>query len=84
MRHGLRTGSGLLLPAQVARVDLAALTAGDRIGILHRDVKPANILLAPGASGEPHARVLREYATLAALLGEERTPPVRAGSRRRC
>ncbi|MFF7281616.1 protein kinase [Streptomyces griseorubiginosus] len=140
--------SGPLSPEQAARVGLAvldALTAGHRIGILHRDVKPANILLAPDASGDPYARVLLtdygialqpesreprltatagilgtpgylaperargepptpaadlfslgatlyaavegrgpfdrhgEFATLTALLGEEPTPPVRAG-----
>ncbi|MFJ6389580.1 protein kinase [Streptomyces sp. NPDC091972] len=140
--------SGPLSPGQTARVGLAvldALTAGHRVGILHRDVKPANILLAPDASGDPYARVLLtdygialqpesreprltatagilgtpgylapervrgepptpaadlfslgatlyaavegrgpfdrhgEYATLTALLGEEPTPPVRAG-----
>ncbi|ULR52496.1 serine/threonine-protein kinase [Streptomyces deccanensis] len=139
---------GPLPPEQVARIGLAvldALTAGHRIGILHRDVKPANILLAADASGDPYARVLLtdygialqpesreprltatagilgtpgylaperargepptpaadlfslgatlyaavegrgpfdrrgEYATLTALLGEEPTPPARAG-----
>ncbi|WP_405842632.1 protein kinase domain-containing protein [Streptomyces sp. NBC_01518] len=53
--------SGPLPPARVARIGLVvldALTAGHRIGILHRDVKPANILLAPDASGDPYARVL--------------------------
>ncbi|AWW38385.1 serine/threonine-protein kinase [Streptomyces cadmiisoli] len=141
-------GSGPLPPARVARIGLAvldALNAGHRIGILHRDVKPANILLAADASGDPYARVLLtdygialqpgsrepritatagilgtpgylaperargepptpaadlfslgatlyaavegrgpfdrdgEFATLTALLGEEPTPPVRAG-----
>ncbi|UUU24007.1 serine/threonine-protein kinase [Streptomyces sp. DSM 40750] len=139
---------GPLSPEQAARIGLAvldALTAGHRIGILHRDVKPANILLAADASGDPYARVLLtdygialqpesreprltatagilgtpgylaperargepptpaadmfslgatlyaavegrgpfdrhgEYATLTALLGEEPTPPARAG-----
>ncbi|GAA4062438.1 serine/threonine-protein kinase [Streptomyces shaanxiensis] len=72
--------SGPLTPVQAVRVGLAvldALTAGHRIGILHRDVKPANILLAPGASGDPYARVLlTDYGI--ALQPESREPRLTA------
>ncbi|MBD9703467.1 protein kinase [Streptomyces sp. ID01-12c] len=71
---------GPLAPEQVARIGLAvldALTAGHRIGILHRDVKPANILLAADASGDPYARVLlTDYGI--ALRPESREPRLTA------
>ncbi|WP_225860604.1 serine/threonine-protein kinase [Streptomyces triticiradicis] len=53
--------SGPLAPDACARIGVAvldALTAGHEHGIMHRDVKPANILLAPDRSGNPEARVL--------------------------
>lgn len=72
--------SGPLTPGQTARIGLGvldALTAGHRIGILHRDVKPANILLAPDASGDPFARVLlTDYGI--ALQPESREPRLTA------
>ncbi|WBB59271.1 protein kinase [Streptomyces sp. WMMC500] len=52
---------GRLGDADIARVGIAvlkALSTGHSLGIVHRDVKPANILLAPDHSGNRFGRVM--------------------------
>ncbi|MDR7279587.1 serine/threonine protein kinase [Catenuloplanes atrovinosus] len=46
--HSVLRAEGPMAPARAARIGLAvlaALTAAHRVGVLHRDVKPANVLL---------------------------------------
>ncbi|GAX58268.1 serine/threonine-protein kinase [Streptomyces olivochromogenes] len=53
--------SGPLSPAETARIGLAlvdALAAGHELGILHRDVKPSNVLLTTPEPQGPHGQGL--------------------------
>ncbi|WP_413757322.1 serine/threonine-protein kinase [Streptomyces sp. MMBL 11-3] len=60
---------GPLLIQDVARIGLAtldALTAGHERSIVHGEVKPSNVLIAPGHSGAGNPRVLlTDYGTSA-------------------
>lgn len=54
---------------------LQALHAVHRAGLVHRDVKPANLLLEPTGTGRPHLR-LGDFGVAAAIGGRDLTGAV--------
>lgn len=50
-----------------------ALTAAHEVGVIHRDVKPSNVVLVPDEEGVEHARLLDFGIARFVTLGEE--PP---------
>ncbi|MBC9732308.1 serine/threonine-protein kinase [Nocardioides marmotae] len=61
-----------LLAAELLRQLLAGLAAIHAAGVVHRDVKPANLLLHPTGSGRPHL-VVSDFGVAVDLAGPRLT-----------
>lgn len=73
-----RMAAGPLPPRDVARIarDLAeGLAAVHAAGIVHRDVKPSNVLLAKGRSGRPIAAKLADFGIACSVENPRLTTP---------
>lgn len=73
-----RMAEGPLPPRDVARItrDLAeGLAAVHAAGIVHRDVKPSNVLLARGRSGRPDAAKLADFGIACSIENSRLTTP---------
>jgi len=73
-----RMSAGPLPPREVARFtrDLAeGLTAVHAAGIVHRDVKPSNVLLARGRAGRPFAAKLADFGIACSIENTRLTTP---------
>lgn len=73
-----RMAEGPLPPRDVARItrDLAeGLAAVHAAGIVHRDVKPSNVLLARGRSGRPLAAKLADFGIATSIEDTRLTTP---------
>src|SRR5262249_8403813 len=51
-------GMSLEMKVKIVKETAEALHCAHRMGIIHRDVKPANIMVERDESGTPHARVM--------------------------
>jgi eukaryotic-like serine/threonine-protein kinase len=70
------TSQGPLTALRAGRIGqqlLAALAAAHAVGVLHRDVKPSNVLIAPGRSGDEwdERAVLTDFG-IAQFVGDPR------------